>query len=85
MNLNKTYIYQHNKRDYNLNCKVKDLLNNEFISGVVDVIGNIMPKFNIKKIEIFDDFNNKISINYEANEIANNKLEDAQRAVGLRN
>ena len=34
----------------NLNCKVKELLNNEFISGVVDVVGTVAPKFNIKKM-----------------------------------
>ena len=37
----------------NLNCKVKELLNNEFISGVVDVVGNIAPKYNIKKMGFF--------------------------------
>ena len=37
----------------NLNCKVKDLINNEFIAGIVDCAGTLAPQFNIKKMGFF--------------------------------
>jgi hypothetical protein len=32
---------------------VKDLIDNEFIAGVVDVAGTLAPQFNIKKMGFF--------------------------------